>query len=98
MQELSREKAIKLNGPDIKTSLKNITTERMDRIIQEEDDQMFMRKKLENNIRETMMDQTKEFNKNYNSQDCYGEEMKTGDYRQHIKNVCGHLYRPDANL
>lgn len=96
-QEVAREQAMQPAKLDVKDVLKNVTKERMDRIIQEEDTQMFMRKKLENNIRETMMEQTKEFNQNYNSQDCYSDDLK-GDYKQHIKNVCGHLYRPDANL
>lgn len=43
-QELEREKAIKLVGPNMTATLKNITVERMDRIIQEEDQQMYMRK------------------------------------------------------
>lgn len=36
-QELAREKGINLNGPNMTNALKNITQERMDRIIQEED-------------------------------------------------------------
>jgi hypothetical protein len=54
-QELAREKAIKLVGPNMTSTVKNITIERMDRIIQEEDQQMYMRKQLAENLKATML-------------------------------------------
>jgi predicted phage-related endonuclease len=76
--------------------LDDINKDRMNRIIQEEDSQMFLRKKLENNLKDEMMEQTKSFSKNYNSMDCYSEQtFKDGS--EGIKRVCGSLYQPSAN-
>lgn len=57
---------------------------------------MFLRKKLENNLKEEMMEQTKAFSKHYNSMDCYSDQtFKDGS--EGIKRVCGSLYQPSAN-
>ncbi len=76
--------------------LADLDKEKMDRIMQEEDNQMFLRKKLENNLKEEMMEQTKAFSKHYNSMDCYSDQtFKDGS--EGIKRVCGSLYQPSAN-
>lgn len=76
--------------------LADLDKEKMDRIIQEEDNQMFLRKKLENNLKDEMMAQTQAFSKHYNSMDCYSDQtFKDGS--EGIKRVCGSLYQPNAN-
>lgn len=72
---------------DFKKPVEDQMKQRMDRIIQHEQEQMQTEHKLENNLRDMMTKQTEDFNKQYDASSCYSQDIVSKGNKE-IKAVC----------